>query len=96
MPRTLETPTIDLEDVTRFLDEDGWAVIVWNDDVNTFDHVIKALVEILHHDLERARNLTWKVHNEGKAVVGVRPKEEAEAAVAAFHRRKIQASLDRA
>jgi ATP-dependent Clp protease adaptor protein ClpS len=79
-----------------FRTEDLWAVIVWNDDVNTFDHVITALVEILHHTPARADQLAQQVHDTGKAVVGIRPKDEATWAVVALHRRGIQASLDRA
>ena len=95
MTQTLDTPTIPLDDLdTLFGLDELWAVIVWNDDVNTFQHVIKALVEILHHTLERAESLTAQVHNTGKAMVAARPKEEAFAVVQAFHRRGIQATMD--
>ena len=54
MTQTLDVVITD-EDVDQLVDdEDPWAVIVWNDDVNTFAHVIKALVEILHHSLARS------------------------------------------
>jgi len=97
MAQTLETPVVPAETVEKFLDdEDLWAIIVWNDDVNTFDHVIKALVEILQHTTARAEQLTMKIHNSGNAVVGIRPKDEAQAAVSRFLARGIQASLDHA
>jgi ATP-dependent Clp protease adaptor protein ClpS len=107
MSQTVEAPTETERDPetegfderasdTFFRTEDLWAVIVWNDDVNTFAHVIKALVEILHHTQSRASQLANQVHNAGKAVVGIRPKDEATRAVVALHRRGIQASLDRA
>jgi len=92
----IENPTVPVDDVETIFDlEDVWAVIVWNDEVNTFQHVIKALMEILSHSLERAEHLTLEVHTTGKAVVAVRPKDEALAAVHAFHRRGIQATLGR-
>jgi len=47
-------------------------VIVWNDDVNTFEHVIRAMVEILGHTVDRAEQLTIKVHQEGRSIVAVR------------------------
>jgi ATP-dependent Clp protease adaptor protein ClpS len=91
------TTTFTTDDVEAFYDQaDLWAVIVWNDDVNTFDHVIRALVEIMHHSLERAEQLTMKVHTTGQAVVGIRPHDEAERAVAAIRRRGIAATMDRA
>ena len=99
MPRTLEPSTTVVvdEDIDAFFDyEDLWAVIVWNDDVTTFQTVIQAFVEIFHHSVERADQLAWTIHRTGKAVAAIRPKEEAEAAVRDLHRRKISASLARA
>src|SRR5271168_1589633 len=103
MPRTLEPstivelPVVADEDVDAFFDtEDLWAVIVWNDDVTTFQTVIQAFVEIFNHSVERADQLAWKIHRTGKAVAAIRPREEAEAAVRDLHRRKISATLARA
>jgi len=99
MPQTLEPATTEVvdEDVDAFFTtEDLWAVIVWNDDVTTFQTVIQAFVEILGHTVERADQLAWKIHRTGKAVAAVRPKDEAESAVHALHRRGISATLARA
>ena len=88
-----------LEDVDTdrfFATEDLWAVIVWNDDVTTFETVIRALVEIFNHSTIRAEKLAWKIHRTGRAVAAIRPKNEAQQAVNDLHRRKIQASLERA
>jgi ATP-dependent Clp protease adaptor protein ClpS len=97
LPSTLDRPAVDDADVDAFFKtEDLWAIIVWNDDVTTFQTVIQAFVEIFNHSVERADQLAWKIHQTGKAVAAVRPKDEAEAAVHALHRRKISASLARA
>ena len=99
MTLTLNSLSTDLDVIsdvdldTFFASEDLWAVIVWNDDVNTFQNVIKALVEIFNHTVERADQLAWKIHLTGKAVAAVRPKEEAEAGVQALLQRKISATL---
>ena len=94
---TIELPVLADEDVDAFFEyEDLWAVIVWNDDVTTFQTVIQAFVEILGHTVERADQLAQTIHRTGKAVAAVRPKDEAEAAVHALHLRKIQATLARA
>jgi ATP-dependent Clp protease adaptor protein ClpS len=91
---TLDPTVIDDVDVDAFFDtEDLWAIIVWNDDVTTFQTVIQAFVEIFNHSVERADQLAWTIHRTGKAVAAIRPKEEAEAAVRDLHRRKISASL---
>jgi ATP-dependent Clp protease adaptor protein ClpS len=97
IPSTIEAPVIVDEDIRTFFElEDLWAVIVWNDDVTTFQTVIEAFVEIFGHTVERADQLAWKIHRTGKAVAAVRPKDEAEAAVHALHLRKISATLARA
>jgi ATP-dependent Clp protease adaptor protein ClpS len=81
-------------DVDAFFDtEDLWAIIVWNDDVTTFQTVIQAFVEIFNHSVERADQLAWTIHRTGKAVAAIRPRDEAQAAVRDLHRRKISASL---
>jgi ATP-dependent Clp protease adaptor protein ClpS len=94
---TLDAPVLDDVDIDAFFqNEDLWAVIVWNDDVTTFQTVIQAFVEIFHHTVERADQLAWTIHNSGKAVAAIRPKDEAGAAVRALHTRKIQATMARA
>ncbi|HVB92103.1 MAG TPA: ATP-dependent Clp protease adaptor ClpS [Acidimicrobiales bacterium] len=93
-PSTIALPILEDADVDAFFDtEDLWAVIVWNDDVTTFQTVIEAFVVIFHHSVERADQLAWTIHRTGKAVAAVRPKDEAEAAVRDLHRRLITASL---
>lgn len=95
MTQTLESVVITEGDVEKLVDEENlWAVLVWNDDVNTFAHVTKALIEILNHSLARAEQLTDRIHNAGKAVVALRPKEEAAAVVRRFRRRGILATME--
>jgi ATP-dependent Clp protease adaptor protein ClpS len=44
-------------------------LILHNDDVNTFDHVIESLVEICGHDAIQAEQCAWIVHYNGKCSV---------------------------
>jgi len=44
-------------------------VILFNDDVHSFDDVIYQLIKAIRCDLEKAKALTFQVHNSGKAVV---------------------------
>lgn len=48
-------------------------LVVYNDDYNTFDHVIKCFVEILQHSLVQAEQLSLMVHFNGKAIVKTAP-----------------------
>lgn len=44
-------------------------IVLHNDDVNTFDHVIDCLVEICGHDPIQAEQCAWIVHYNGKCSV---------------------------
>lgn len=44
-------------------------LVVYNDDVNTFDHVIDSLVDICSHSEEQAEQCAMIVHFKGKASV---------------------------
>ncbi|SFV35113.1 ATP-dependent Clp protease adaptor ClpS [Thermoflavifilum thermophilum] len=46
-----------------------YELIVWNDDVNTFDWVIESLMEICHHTLEQATQCAYIIHFKGKYAV---------------------------
>lgn len=56
--------------------DDPVHLIVWNDEVNTFDWVIESLVEICGHTQEQAEQCAWIIHFKGKYAVkkGVRKK----------------------
>jgi ATP-dependent Clp protease adaptor protein ClpS len=44
-------------------------VILFNDEVHTFDEVISQIIKATGCDLTKAEGLTWEVHNTGKAIV---------------------------
>lgn len=46
-----------------------WRLILYDDDIHTFDEVINQLVKALGCSKSKAEKLTYKVHNEGKATV---------------------------
>jgi ATP-dependent Clp protease adaptor protein ClpS len=64
-PDLLEEVDVDLD----ALIENPKALIIYNDDVNTFDHVIDSLVKICKHELIQAEQCTWLIHFTGKCVV---------------------------
>ncbi|MBM3443951.1 MAG: ATP-dependent Clp protease adaptor ClpS [Bacteroidetes bacterium] len=51
------------------LDSSRYALIVWNDDVNTFDWVIKTLIEVCRHEPEQAEQCAILIHFTGKTDV---------------------------
>lgn len=44
-------------------------LIVYNDDFNTFDWVIKCFMEVCSHSFEQSEQLSLIVHYKGKAIV---------------------------
>ena len=67
-----EVKTTDLKDL-----------MVFNDDVNTFEHVINTLIKVCNHTPEQAEQCTWIIHFKGKCSVKkghfheLKPKREA-------------------
>jgi ATP-dependent Clp protease adapter protein ClpS len=55
-----------------------WNVILINDDLHTFEEVILQLMKATNCSLEKAQEITWKVHTEGEAVCYSGPRERCE------------------
>ncbi|MEO1942157.1 MAG: ATP-dependent Clp protease adaptor ClpS [Campylobacterales bacterium] len=70
-----------------------YKVILLNDDVTTFDFVIELLQELFNKSFEDAVRLTFQIHREGRGVVGIYPKEIAEAKVELVHNRARMAGF---
>ncbi|MFV0565203.1 MAG: ATP-dependent Clp protease adaptor ClpS [Flavobacteriaceae bacterium] len=44
-------------------------IVLYNDDVNTFDHVIETLIYVCNHTAEQAEQCSLIVHYNGKCTV---------------------------
>ena len=64
-PIELEEHDTDLLTVS----ENPYSLIVWNDEVNTFEWVIQALIEICKHSNEQAEQCAMIIHTQGKYAV---------------------------
>ena len=51
------------------LEDEYCRLIIWNDDVNTFDWVIQALIEICGHSEEQAEQCAIIIDSKGKYAV---------------------------
>ena len=67
----LESPDIlEQEVIEVLLKEEGTkALILYNDDFNTFDFVIECLVKICGHNSVQAEQCAYLVHYTGKCVI---------------------------
>ena len=58
------------QDIDVLTDQvDPCNLIVWNDNVNTFEWVIETLVEICGHSFEQAEQCAYIIHYHGKYAV---------------------------
>ena len=53
-------------------------IVLFNDEVNTFDHVIETLVNVCNHSYEQAEQCSLLVHYKGKCTVKTGVYEELE------------------
>lgn len=54
-----------VEEITSVNNE----IVLYNDDVNTFDHVIDTLIKVCKHTSEQAEQCALLVHYKGKCTV---------------------------
>ena len=58
-----------LDDEAAVLEDSGCSLVLYNDDVHTFDYVIKALMDICRHTEEQAEQCAILVHCHGSCTV---------------------------
>lgn len=68
-------------------------LIVFNDDVNTFDHVIQSLVKICKHTPVQAEQCTIIIHYKGKCQVKMGTFEELEPMCTSLLEKGISAEI---
>lgn len=69
-------------------------LVVHNDDVNTFDHVIQSLIEVCEHTPEQAEQCTLLVHFRGQATVKHGDYDALSPMVDGLHDRGIDATIE--
>jgi ATP-dependent Clp protease adaptor protein ClpS len=69
-------------------------LIVWNDEVNSFDHVINTLVEVCKHTKTQAEQCTMLIHYKGKCAVKKGSFDYLRPMAEAIIDRGIQATVD--
>ncbi len=72
----------------------GKQIILYNDDFNTFDHVIDSLVKICKHDTLQAEQCAYLVHYSGKCSVKNGSYKELEPICTALLERGLNAEIE--
>ena len=72
----------------------SYAIVLYNDDVNTFDHVIECLVTYCEHSPEQAEQCSLIVHYKGKCAVKTGDSEDLQPICDALCREGLSAVID--
>lgn len=64
----VQEETFTLEEILSSLKRNHH-LILWNDDTNTFEHVINCLIKYLKYTATQAEKIAWTVHTKGKCIV---------------------------
>ena len=92
-------PGADTDAATAVLDSNGTSgwdtqVILFNDDINTFDHVVASLMDVFGHPEPLAETIAYEAHNTGRAIAEVEPRPDAEKHASALRDLGLQASVE--
>ncbi|VAW27362.1 hypothetical protein MNBD_BACTEROID06-88 [hydrothermal vent metagenome] len=68
----LELPELELDELIN----EPNSLVVFNDDVNSFDHVINTLIKVCKHSSEQAEQCTFLIHYKGKCAVKMGERDE--------------------
>ncbi len=74
--------------------QDPFHLIVWNDEVNTFEWVIETLIEVCNHSYEQAEQCAYIIHFKGKYAVKHGSYEELKPMCDAITDRGIGATVE--
>ena len=88
----LETPLEDPDVLTAT--EDPFSLIVWNDEVNTFEWVIETLMEVCGQSLEQAEQCAMIIHTKGSYAVKRGSYDELKPLCDAITERGIGATIE--
>jgi ATP-dependent Clp protease adaptor protein ClpS len=88
-------PQTDYQDDVLLLEEELElrTLVVYNDDVNTFEHVIQTLIDVCDHEPEQAEQCTLLIHHKGKCAVKNGTFDELAPRCTAIHDRGISADI---
>jgi ATP-dependent Clp protease adaptor protein ClpS len=87
-------PEIARETEMLTLEDEGCGLIVWNDEVNTFEWVIETLMEVCSHTYEQAEQCAYIIHFRGKYAVKHGSYEDLKPQCEAIIERGINATIE--
>ena len=89
-PKPVQWEEVDVLTAT----DDPFSLIVWNDEVNTFEWVIETLMEVCGHAQEQAEQCAMIIHTKGKYAVKRGSYDELKPQCDAITERGIGATIE--
>lgn len=88
-------PEIEVQEllIEDLVDQEAHDLIVFNDDFNTFGHVIQVLMDVCKHSYEQAEQCTLIIHYKGKCSVKKGTQQELKPLCEAILDAGIQATI---
>ena len=91
-PGLFEEQAFDTDTITNT--ESPYSLVVWNDEVNSFDWVIQTLIEVCKHSTEQAEQCAMIIHTQGKYAVKQGSYDELKPLCDAITERGIGATIE--
>jgi ATP-dependent Clp protease adaptor protein ClpS len=58
-----------IEEINEIINNEGYSLVLYNDDINTFEHVIACLVTYVSHTQVQAEQCATIAHHKGKCSI---------------------------
>lgn len=92
--RSVYSPVEESEVLTATRTGEEQHLVLYNDDVNTFDFVIDALIEVCRHDRIQAEQCTYIIHYNGRCAVKDGPRKKLKPMCEALLDRGLSATIE--
>ena len=89
----MKEKTLHRDDKLKSGSESG-SLILYNDDINTFDFVIESLVEVCGHEFEQAEQCALIAHFKGRCIVKSGSYEELQSMLEELTLRKLTSTIE--
>lgn len=87
-------PESDVLVATEEVIQDQQQLILYNDDINTFEFVIESLIKICKHDKVQAEQCTYLIHYKGRCSVKIGSYKKLEPMCTALLERGLSAEIE--
>jgi ATP-dependent Clp protease adaptor protein ClpS len=85
---------VDSDILISLKEVEGKQLVIYNDDFNTFDHVIESIIKVCKHDPIQAEQCTFLIHYKGKCSVKKGTYETLEPMCTALLERGLTAEIE--